>query len=45
MFKTLSGLIDNAFWRAPHQKGCCRNLVPDDSCGSPLYLPLRSGLC
>jgi hypothetical protein len=35
MLKTLSGLTNNAFWRAPHQKNCCRNLVPDDSCGSP----------
>jgi len=40
MFKTLSGLTNNAFWRVPHQKGCWRNLVPDDTCGSPLYLRL-----
>jgi hypothetical protein len=35
MFKTLSGLTDDAFWGVPHQKGCWRNLVPDDTCGSP----------
>jgi hypothetical protein len=43
MFKTLSGLTDNAFWRAPHQKQIV--LVRDDSCGSPLYLSPTGGSC
>jgi len=33
MFKTLSGLTNNAFWRAPHQKHIV--LVRDELCGSP----------
>jgi hypothetical protein len=52
MFKTLYGLTDNAFWRVPHQKGCWRNLVPDDTCGSPqncrllaVYVSLLANIC
>jgi hypothetical protein len=36
MFKTLSGLTDDAFWRVS---------ADTKTCGSPLYLPLRGGLC
>jgi hypothetical protein len=42
MFKTLSDLTDNAFWRVQHQKYII--LVRDDSCGSPLKLPPAGGL-
>jgi len=43
MFKTLSGLTDNAFWRVQHQITATAYLVRDDSCGSPLYLRLLAG--
>jgi len=36
MFKTLSGLTDNAFWRVS---------ADTKTCGSPLYLVPTGGLC
>jgi len=36
MFKTLSGLTDNAFWRVS---------ADTKTCGSPLYLSPNGGLC
>jgi len=44
MFKTLSGLTDNAFWRVQHQITATAYLVRDDSCGSPLKLSPAGGL-
>jgi len=45
MFKTLSGLKDNAFWRVQHQITATAYLVRDDSCGSPLNLSPAGELC
>jgi len=36
MFKTLSGLTDNSFWRVS---------ADTKTCGSPLYLSPTGGLC
>jgi len=36
MFKTLSGLTDNAFWRVSSDT---------KTCGPPLYLSPAGGLC